>query len=131
MGCAICGKKMCIEVPDIPKPPQLPDLSPSNEKEEDAFLFAHGIRPPDMRTWIHWHTMVPCGHQVHTMCLWEALQERTGDAASTGTCPKCETPCSGMMNAWWFGRSVSEEAEDATRPYDVEGRVAIAPAQAC
>jgi len=122
-SCAICCKKMCIEAPpsDKPKPAPLPDLSPSTTTEEDAFLFVHGIRPPDMCTWIHWHTMVPCGHQVHTMCLWEALQERSDDATSTATCPTCDEPCSGMMNAWWFGRSVTADAENATRPYDVEG----------
>lgn len=70
-SCAICGQSMRVKEPPIGnvKPDPLPDLSPSTEAEEDAFIFVHAIKAPDISTWIHWHTMIPCGHQVHTMCL--------------------------------------------------------------
>ena len=137
-----CGKTMRImsAPPGVLCPAIEPALAaPPTEQmpQEELERRVMESEPPSDSTpsYMLWRTQLPCGHLIHEHCWLLALGARPADGFRTPpACPKCQTPCTDVTSAWWYGVSGTPEdlmlaeggrssVPDGGSPMDVEGGI--------
>ena len=112
-----CGKTMRImsAPPGVLCPAIEPALAaPPTEQmpQEELERRVMESEPPSDSTpsYMLWRTQLPCGHLIHEHCWLLALGARPADGFRTPpACPKCQTPCTDVTSAWWYGVSGTPE----------------------